>query len=78
MFILFLAIATHKFVIVFCVGLELATNDTKLGSFISYMVTFSIATPIGIAIGIAITESSILADPTQHSMTVNALQGLKR
>lgn len=72
---IFLAIATHKFVVVFCVGLDLATNDTALSSFIMYMITLALATPLGIGAGIAITESSLLPDPAQHSITVNALQG---
>jgi len=68
-------VATHKFIVVFCVGLDLATNDTALSSFIFYMTILSLASPLGIATGIAITESSLLSDPVQHSITVNALQG---
>lgn len=44
---LFAAIATHKFVIGFCVGIELVTSKTKLMLVLLYMGTFAIVTPIG-------------------------------
>jgi zinc transporter ZupT len=75
--LLFSAIATHKFVITFCVGLELATNDTKLVSFIAYMITFCLASPLGIGIGIAVSEASMLENPAHHFLTISALQGIK-
>ena len=71
----FPAIACHKFVITFCVGLELATNDTRLISFIAYMVTFCLATPAGIGIGIAVSEAALLENPAYHFLTISALQG---
>lgn len=44
---LFTAIATHKFVIGFCVGVELVTSKTKLVLLILYIGTFAIVTPLG-------------------------------
>ncbi len=41
------AVAAHKFVISFCVGLELSTNGVKLLVHTIYIFTFSLVTPIG-------------------------------
>ncbi|XP_059097694.1 zinc transporter ZIP1-like isoform X2 [Tigriopus californicus] len=72
---LFIAIATHKFVIIFCIGLELAINETPIKSFTLYMLTFALVSPLGIAIGILIAEASAF-DPEGHSLVVGILQGL--
>lgn len=72
---LFIAIATHKFVIIFCIGLELAINETPIKSFSLYMLTFALVSPLGIAIGIVIAEASAF-DPEGHSLIVGILQGL--
>lgn len=44
---LFAAIATHKLVIAFCVGVELVTSKTKLTLILLYIGTFAIVTPLG-------------------------------
>lgn len=44
---LFAAIATHKLVIAFCVGIELISSKTKLPFVIIYIGTFAAVTPIG-------------------------------
>eukprot|EP00090_Calanus_glacialis_P034680 TRINITY_DN5852_c0_g1_i1.p1 TRINITY_DN5852_c0_g1~~TRINITY_DN5852_c0_g1_i1.p1 ORF type:complete len:384 (-),score=70.16 TRINITY_DN5852_c0_g1_i1:90-1241(-) len=48
---LFTAIAAHKFVIVFCVSLELLQTGPTMLVFFSYLVTFSLVTPVGIGLG---------------------------
>lgn len=45
---LFAAIASHKFVIAFCVGLELSTSGVKFMMRTVYILIFSLVTPIGI------------------------------
>lgn len=45
---LFAAIATHKLVIAFCVGVELVTSKTKNLFIFIYIGTFAIVTPIGL------------------------------
>ena len=49
--ILFLAIATHKFVITFCIGLELVGGNNQRAistcAYIIYMVTFILVSPFG-------------------------------
>lgn len=44
---LFAAIATHKLVIGFCVGVELVTSKTKTFLVFLYIGTFAIVTPLG-------------------------------
>ncbi|RZC40892.1 Zip domain containing protein [Asbolus verrucosus] len=44
---LFAAIATHKLVIAFCVGVELVTSKTRMLLVILYTGTFAIVTPLG-------------------------------
>lgn len=44
---LFAAIATHKLVIAFCVGVELVTSKTKTLFIFIYIGTFAMVTPLG-------------------------------
>lgn len=44
---LFAAVASHKFVIAFCVGLEMATNGVRISLHVCYILTFSLVTSIG-------------------------------
>ena len=70
-FFIIIAVATHKFVISFSVGLELATSGTRTALHVMYMTTWALASPIGIAIGIAISEGK-----GEYNYTTNAvLQG---
>ena len=50
------AIAFHKFVIIFCVCLELQQNRTKKFIFYSYLTVFSLISSLGIGVGIIITH----------------------
>ncbi|XP_025196343.1 zinc transporter ZIP1-like isoform X2 [Melanaphis sacchari] len=54
MWYLFFAVATHKLIIAFCIGLELAWLDTKRAVLITYVTTFAIVTPVGITIGMVL------------------------
>jgi len=66
------AISAHKFIIAFCVGMQLASSGMKNFLIVIYISTFSLITPIGIGIGIAVTESSNL----EGSSSVAILQAL--
>lgn len=44
---LFGAIATHKLVIAFCVGVELVSSRTKITLVMIYLATFALVTPLG-------------------------------
>ncbi|CAG9860967.1 unnamed protein product [Phyllotreta striolata] len=61
---LFAAIATHKFVIGFCVGLELVTSKTRTLLVMLYIGTFAVVTPLGIGAGIIVSEKDSAEDIT--------------
>ncbi|KAF2353465.1 Zinc/iron permease [Trinorchestia longiramus] len=73
---LFYAIAAHKLVIAFCVGLELISGGTKTFLTVIYMVVFALVTPLGIAIGIIVTEGTSSPKSFGHMWTVTVLQGI--
>ena len=67
------AVATHKYVISFCVGLELYNADTPKILYASYMLVYALMSSIGIAIGIAVT-TTVEDDTTSYLMSVGVLQ----
>ena len=73
---LFAAVSMHKYVISFCVGLELFTKQTN--SFkvnLCYVIIYAIMSPIGIAIGMAVT--SLVAETNMaYFAAVGILQGI--
>ena len=69
----FPAVASHKFVIAFCVGLELRNADTPKVVYIVYMFIFSLMSPLGIAIGIGVT-SALETETTAYIITTGVLQ----
>ena len=73
--VLFAAVATHKYVISFCVGLELYNADTPKRLYFAYMLVYALMSAIGIAIGIGVT-SAIQDNTNAYNVTVGVLQGL--
>ena len=71
--ILFAAVAAHKFVISFCIGLELHQAKTPVILYVSYIIIFALVTPIGMGIGIAI---STLQVSSAYYVSVAVLQGI--
>lgn len=69
---MFGAVSAHKLVIAFCIGVELVTTNTKTLLNVIYVLTFAIVSPLGIGVGIAITED---ADTSTDLLSV-ILQGL--
>jgi solute carrier family 39 (zinc transporter), member 1/2/3 len=70
---LFGAVASHKLVIAFCVGVELVVNKTKFWLAFAYVFTYAIVSPIGIGIGILISNSE---SETNSAVISVFLQGL--
>ncbi|KAG8238565.1 hypothetical protein J437_LFUL017107 [Ladona fulva] len=68
------AVAAHKFVIAFCVGIELATARTRPVLLVAYVFTFAFVTPLGIGIGTTLSESSL--ELANSSVEVVILQGM--
>ena len=71
----FSAVSFHKYVISFCVGLELFTKKENTLSNICYMIVFAIMSPIGIIIGIAVTNLTT-DDSVAYSLAVGSLQAI--
>ncbi|KAH8394828.1 hypothetical protein KR222_007430, partial [Zaprionus bogoriensis] len=67
------AIAAHKLVLAFCIGMEIMMAHTRWLIAVIYLVVFSIVTPIGVGIGIAVSESSSANEP---SIPAGILQGI--
>lgn len=72
---LFAAVTVHELAIMFCIGLEMLASKIKVAIYVSYMVTLGLITPVGVAIGIAVTEYSHDQSPT-HMLTIAILQGV--
>ena len=67
--------ASHKYVISFCFGLELYIAKTRLGIYVAYIFIFSIMSPVGIGIGLAVIEN-ITPQSVTYYMSVGVLQAL--
>ncbi|XP_055585635.1 zinc transporter ZIP1 isoform X1 [Uranotaenia lowii] len=70
---MFGAVAAHKYVIAFCVGVELIVARTKFWMAITYIFIYSVVSPIGIGIGMLLSNG-----PSSDDMQVVSviLQGL--
>ncbi|KAJ2942739.1 hypothetical protein O0L34_g14928 [Tuta absoluta] len=51
---MFAAVAAHKFVIAFCIGVELVASNTNEKLSVGYVCLFAIVSPLGIGIGMAL------------------------
>lgn len=67
---LFAAVASHKLVIAFCIGLEMSVTGISLALHTCYMLTFCSATPLGIGIGMIFTDNDT---EKQVSLVLQAL-----
>jgi len=72
--LLFAAVAAHKYVISFCLGVELYAVRTRLTIYILYMTVWVVMSPIGIAIGILITNHA--EQGSGYYLAVGVLQAL--
>lgn len=72
---LFAAVTVHELAIMFCIGLEMLASHLRTVVYVAYMVTLGLITPIGVAIGIIITE--YVSDPSPgHTLAIAVLQGI--
>lgn len=58
MWVMFGAVASHKFVISFCMGMELINSQAGVRTFVGSILFFGVVTSVGIGIGGLITTSS--------------------
>ncbi|XP_015589923.1 zinc transporter ZIP2 isoform X2 [Cephus cinctus] len=68
------AIATHKLVIAFCVGMELYVAGATTRNILGYLTAFSMVTPLGIIIGLALAY--LKNDSEYLGPTPTILQGM--
>ena len=68
----FIAVAAHKYVISFCIGLELYNAGTPKLLYAAYTVTYAMMSVIGIGIGIGVT-SAIEDNEKAYMTTVGVL-----
>lgn len=74
---LFLAVSLHECIVVFCIGVELISASTKLIRMITYITVVSLVCPLGIAIGIVISENSVAGTMAQ-TLLIGSLQASLR
>ncbi|KYN27266.1 Zinc transporter ZIP1 [Trachymyrmex cornetzi] len=58
---MFLAVASHKFVIAFCIGVELIASRTRPYLSVIYTCAFAVVSPLGIGIGMALVGGASAA-----------------
>ncbi|XP_065566150.1 zinc transporter ZIP1-like isoform X1 [Artemia franciscana] len=73
---IFTAAASHKFVIIFCIGLELAITRIRLAVYIIYVTIFSLISSVGIGIGWGIYSLQTEAEDPGLQVAINVLEGL--
>ena len=73
---LFGAVTVHELAIMFCLGLEMLTSNIGTKIYAVYIVILSLITPLGVAVGLIITEFSYERKSATHSMVVAVLQGV--
>lgn len=67
---LFGAVAAHKFVIAFCIGIELVTSKTRTFLVVIYIFTYSVVSPIGIGIAMVLTRGASAASAGPVAVTL--------
>ncbi|ODN05831.1 Zinc transporter ZIP1 [Orchesella cincta] len=70
---MFFAVSLHECTILFCIGIELISNKTKVLRMVLYVLIVSLVSPIGIAIGIIITERSF-GNSSAQALVVGCFQ----
>jgi len=72
---LFFAVASHKFVISFCIGMQFVSSGIKTILNMIFIATFALISPIGAGIGIAVSET-VSSEADVQGSVVTVLQGL--
>merc|ERR1719402_473454 len=70
---IFIAVIVHKAVMAFSLGLNIAQSNLSVKSFVLSNIIFSVASPIGMGIGIAVTD---LPNTLPREIASGVLQGI--
>jgi len=73
--LLFIAISAHKYVISFCISMQFVTSGLKPMLSIIYFSTFALISPVGAGIGILLSET-VKSEAETQTVAVTVLQGL--
>lgn len=73
--LLFIAISAHKYVISFCISMQFVSSGLKTILSIIYFSTFALISPVGAGIGILLSET-IKTEAETQTVTVTVLQAL--
>merc|ERR1711915_500497 len=73
--LLLLAIGSHKFIIALCLGQQLVTSKVHWALILLYISTFSLTTVIGAGAGMVMLHSSSTEEDA-HSVGVTVMQGI--
>ena len=73
---LFGAVAVHELAIIFCLGLEMLASRIRIRIYVLYMVLLSLVTPLGVAVGVAITEYADADRSPAHALVVAVLRAV--
>merc|ERR1719285_320172 len=73
--LLFIAISAHKYVISFCISMQFVTSGLPALLSIIYFSTFALISPVGALIGILISET-VKSEAETQTMAVTVLQAL--
>jgi len=69
----FIAVITHKAVMAFSLGLNIAQSELSVKAFVWSNILFSLASPLGVAIGIALSD---LPPSLSQEICNGVLQGI--
>lgn len=70
---MFGSVSAHKVVIAFCIGVELMAHKTKTWIVILYITIYAIVSPVGIGVGIFLTNAD---DSNMTAVSSVILQGV--
>merc|ERR1719427_264479 len=73
--LMFIAISSHKYVISFCISMQFVTSGLKPLLSIIYFSTFALISPVGAGIGILLSET-VKSEAETQTVVVTVLQGL--
>jgi zinc transporter 1/2/3 len=71
---LFMAVSLHECTILFCIGVELISSNTKVFRMVLYILIVSLVSPVGIVIGIIISEKSFHGEVIHQALIIGCFQ----
>lgn len=74
---LYLSIASHKYAIAFCIGMDLVVAGSRLKMIVFSMLTFSVVSPIGVIVGMVVVAENVIRDKYEIDSPISVvMQGI--